>query len=195
MELKEAVYKRRAVRAYDPKPVPRETVEQLLRAAVQAPSAMNQQPWAFVVIEGEELLRQFSDRAKASLLEVMDGLSPLHEYRDMLQDPGFNIFYGAGTLIVICAKPVGLNAAEDCCLAAQNLMLTACDLGLGSCPIGFARPWLNRPEVKEELGIPSDCTPVFPVIAGYPKGEWPPVARHSPHVLAWITSATHTLSA
>ena len=187
MELKEAIYARRAVRAYDSKPLPKETVESLLRAAVQAPSAMNQQPWAIVVIQGAELLRQFSDRAKASLLESMDSHSPLHEYRDMLGNPDFDIFYGADTLVVICARSGGLNTAEDCCLAAQNLMLAACDLGLGSCPIGFARTWLSRPEVKEELRIPSDYTPVFPVIVGCPKGEWPPVARHAPQVLAWIT--------
>jgi nitroreductase len=195
MELKEAIYTRRAVRAYDAKPLPKETVESLLQAAVQAPSAMNQQPWAFVIIQGAELLRQFSERAKASLLESMDSHSPLHEYRDMLGNPDFDIFYGAGTLIVICAKSAGLNTAEDCCLAAQNLMLAACDLGLGSCPIGFARQWLSRSEIKEELGIPSDFTPIFPVIVGYPKGEWPPVARHAPPVLAWITSANYTLSA
>jgi len=195
MELKEAIYARRAVRAYDPKPLPRETVESLLQAAVQAPSAMNQQPWAFVVIQGAELLRQFSERAKASLLESMDSRSPLREYGDMLGNPDFNIFYGAGTLIVICAKSAGLNTAEDCCLAAQNLMLAACDLGLGSCPIGFARQWISQPQVKEELGIPADYTPVFPVIVGYPKGEWPPVARHAPQVLAWLSSANYTLSA
>lgn len=195
MELRQAIYSRRAVRAYHPKVLPRETVESLLEAAVQAPSAMNQQPWAFLVIQGAELLRQFSERAKASLLEGMDSHSPLHEYRDMLDNPEFDIFYGAGTLILICAKSAGLNTAEDCCLAAQNLMLAACDLGLGSCPIGFARPWLSEPQVKEELGIPSDFAPIFPVIVGYPKGEWPPVARHAPHVLAWITDADYTLTA
>lgn len=187
MELMDAIYKRRAVRAYGPKPVARETVEVLLQAAVQAPSAMNRQPWAFVVVQGAELLNRFSARAKASLLEDLDPRSPLSEYRNELMNPDFNIFYGAGTLIVICAKPTGLDPAEECCLAAQNLMLAACDLGLGTCPIGFSRLWLNQPQVKAELGIPSDCTPVFSLAVGFPLGDSPPVPRQPPQVLAWVT--------
>jgi hypothetical protein len=84
----------------------------------------------------------------------------------MLADPNYNIFYNAGTLVVICAKPGGLNPAEDCCLAAQNLMLAAHAAGLGTCPIGFARPWLNLSETKKELALPGDFEAVCPLIVG-----------------------------
>lgn len=184
MELMETIYKRRSVRAYMSKKVDKATVETLIKAAIQAPSALNAQPWAFAVIQDAVLLKQYSDRAKAALLENLEPSSPLYAHRDLLTNPGFNIFYDASTLI-ICAKPVALNAAEDCCLAAQNLMLAACGMGLGTCPIGFARPWLNLSEAKRELGIPADYMPVFPVIIGFPKEAAPPVARKEPEILFW----------
>jgi nitroreductase len=59
----DAIYKRRAVRSFNEGPVNNDLLMKLLRAAVQAPSAMNRQPWAFVIIEGRELLREYSTRA------------------------------------------------------------------------------------------------------------------------------------
>lgn len=185
MEVMEAIYQRRAVRAYTEQGVDRETVMQLLHAAIQAPSAINQQPWAFVVIQDAELLKRYSDRAKGCALEGMGASTALNALRDMLAKSEYNIFYDAGTLIVLCAKPGVLNAEEDCCLAAQNLMLAACGLGLGTCPIGFARVWLNRPEVKEELDIPAAYRPVFPLIVGYPRETPPPVPRKEPEIVTW----------
>ncbi|MDJ0691058.1 MAG: nitroreductase [Xenococcaceae cyanobacterium MO_188.B32] len=189
MELMEAIYNRRSVRAYTDQPVDKVTVNKLLQAAVQAPSAMNMQPWAFVVIQGTDVLEQFSARVKAYLLEIEDTHSPLYKYREILLNPDFkisNIFYRANTLIAICSKPTGPHAAEDCCLAAQNLMLAACALGLGTCPIGLARPWMNQPEVKQELGIPPEYTPVFPLVVGVPQGEMSPVPRNEPEIVSWM---------
>lgn len=185
MNLMDAIYRRRAVRAYTNKKVDRDTVNALIDAAVQAPSALNAQPWSFAVIQDKNLLKEFSDRAKAGLLQALDPLSPLYRYRDQLSKPDFNIFYDANTLIVVCAKPDGLNGAEDCCLASQNLMLAAYGMGLATCPIGFARPWLNLPEVKRELGIPADYDPVMPIIVGFSREEPSSPARKKPEIVAW----------
>lgn len=184
MELIEAIYKRRAVRSYTDKTVDRETIQNLLRAAVQAPSGINSQPWAFAVVQERDLLKHYSDRAKAYFMQTMGTMMPA-QIRSMIEDPDFNMFYNADTLILICAKSSEQSAAEDCCLAAQNLMLAACDRELGTCPIGFARPWLNLPEVKKELGIPADYAPILPLIVGYPAGTPPPVARREPEILFW----------
>lgn len=184
MELMEAIYKRRAVRSYTDRPVDRETIRMLLRAAVQAPSAVNVQPWAFAVIQDRALLRQYSDRARAYFLQMLrtDIPAPLHS---LVSDAEFNIFYDAGTLILFCATSGEAAAAEDCCLAAQNLMLAACDQGLGTCPIGFARPWLQQPQVKAELGIPVDYAPITPFILGYPAETPPQPPRQEPQILFW----------
>jgi nitroreductase len=184
MELIDAIYKRRAVRSYTDGLVDRETIHTLLRAAAQAPSAINTQPWAFAVIQDRSLLKHYSDRAKSHFLHDIAAAIPA-ELWDVVTDPSFNMFYNAGTLILICAKSGDQAAAEDCCLAAQNLMLAACDLGLGTCPIGFARSWLNLPEVKAELGIPAGYAPITPFILGYPAESPPAVARLEPEILFW----------
>jgi nitroreductase len=64
-------------------------------------------------------------------------------------------------------------------------MLAAHATGLGTCPIGFAQPWLNLVRTKRTLGIPPNYTVAFPVIVGYPKGDAPPVARREPEIVVW----------
>jgi nitroreductase len=107
--------------------------------------------------------------------------------KDHLADPNFNMFYNAGTLIIILAKSEGTNPAGDCWMAAQNLMLAAYEQGLGTCPIGLAWPWLHLPETKGKIGIPVSLTAIAPVIIGYPaeKPEHPP--RNEPAVVVWLS--------
>ena len=140
MQITDAIYKRRAVRSFQTAPVSEDLLMKLLNAAVQAPSAMNLQPWAFVILEGKDLLLEYSERAKRFLLGSMNPESPLHQYRDALADREFSIFYDAGMLVVFCARTSDPSAAEGCCLAAENFLLAALDFGLGTCRIGFARP-------------------------------------------------------
>jgi nitroreductase len=180
----QAIYERRAVRDYKNIAVPHAKITELLHAAVQAPSAVNQQPWAFAIFQGKDKLKSFSDRAKPFFAKTLDAHTP-DELRRMLTDPGFNIFYNANTLVVICARPDGMNPAEDCCLAAQNLMLAAHAMGLATCPIGLARPWLSSAEVKQELGIPEKLTPIFPLIVGYAANRPAAVPRNPPEIVVW----------
>lgn len=185
MDVMEAIYGRRSVRTYGDQPVDKATVRALVHAAIQAPSSMNEQPWAFVVVQDPEQLTRYSERVKAQVLKRLKPDSPLNRYRDMLADPDYHVFHRAGTLIIICARPAAHNGVEDCSLAAQNLMLAAHAMGLATCPIGFARPWLNLAGSKRELAIPATYQAVFPVIVGYPKGETPVVARTEPEILLW----------
>jgi len=185
MELKHVIYHRRSIRDYTDQPVDRETVMELIRAATQAPSAINQQPWAFVVIQDTELLKSFSDRAKLLCAMTMQAGAMPAELEKLLADPAFNIFYNAGTLIVICAKPIGQHPDWDCCLAAQNLMLAAHDMHLGTCPIGLAWPLFEQTEVKHELRIPADYASVLPIIVGYPHKPAPLVDRKEPEIVCW----------
>lgn len=185
VDLLDAIYARRAVRAYSSRRVESDVVRRLIDAAIRAPSAVNAQPWAFVVVQDPALLKRISDRAKrATLARVRPG-TPLWDQRSMLEDPAFNVFYDATTLIVLCAAPAGEQANEDCCLAAQTLMLAAHGLGLATCPIGCAREALNEPEFRRELSIPADHSAVFPLIVGYPREPPPPTERRAPRVLAW----------
>ena len=185
MDVIDAIYSRRSVRAYGDQPVDQATVEVLLNAAIQAPSSMNEQPWAFVVVQDPQQLTRYSQRVTAHVLKRLKPDSPLTKYRNLLASPDYHVFHHAGTLIIICARRGAHNGVEDCSLAAQNLMLAAHAMGLGTCPIGFARPWLNLAGSKRELGIPSTYQAVFPLIVGYPKGETAAVARKEPEILLW----------
>lgn len=185
MDILEAIYQRRATRAYTSEPVAKELIESLIDAAVHAPNAMDQQRWAFVVVQDRALMARMSAEAKALTLKVMSSDPRLAEFRDLLSSPDLNIFYDAPVLIVICAKEDDRFVEQDCCLAAQNLMLAAYEKGLGTCWIGFAEAWLNRPEAKKELGIPPTFKPIAPVILGYPHGQPKAPPRHHPDTI-WI---------
>ena len=182
MDVKEAIYGRRAVRSFTAVPVVREDIKKVIAAAVQAPSAMNAQPWAFAVVTGRDTLKRCAESAKAHLLATLEQGAPLAKYRDMLADTAFDIFYGAPALVVVCAKPEGLHAAEDCCLAAQNLMLAAHASNLGTCWIGFARPWLELDGTKKETGIPAAYAPVAPIILGHTRERPEPPPRKAPEI-------------
>ena len=183
--LTDAIFHRRAVRAYSDRPVSEEKVNKLLAAAVQAPSAMNQQPWGFAVFRGYCRLREYSNRAKAHLVATYPTSFELHPRSELYANPGYDLFHGANTLIVIYAMSGRLHPNEDCCLAAENLMLAAYGCGLGTCPIGYARPWFDLLETKREFEIPEHYTAVFPVVVGYPAGVTPATGRDEPNVLCW----------
>jgi nitroreductase len=185
MELMEAIRGRRAVRDFKPDRIESARIEAVIAAGAQAPSAMNLQPWLFAVIQGVDVLRGFSDRAKAHLLATLEADSPLAAYRDHLADPGFDIFYGAPAAIVVCARTEAAQAIEDCCLAAQNLMLAAWGAGLGTCWIGFARPYLSLPATMAELRLPATSVPVAPIVLGVPRSLPVATPRRTAEVI-WL---------
>lgn len=159
-----AIYSRRAVRAYQPEQPHDDTIHDLLAAAVQAPTAMHAEPWAFAIVQDRARLKRYSDRAEC----------------------GYNIFYDAGTLIVICRRQAGPFADADCWLAAENLMLAATARGLGTCCIGLALGVLNQPDVKQELGIPREGAAVAPIILGTPRAAPLADTRRAPQILKWL---------
>ena len=185
VDLVDAIFHRRAVRRYTDRDVDAATIRQLLLAAVQAPSAQNQQPWVFGVFHGSKRLRDYSERAKRYLVANYPTTFELHPRSQLYEDPDYDLFHHANTLVVIFATQGRLHPNEDCCLAAENLMLAAFGMGLGTCPIGFARPWFDLLETKRELDIPEHYTAVFPVVVGYPAGVTEPTGREEPNVVSW----------
>lgn len=185
MVIPDAIYDRRAVRHYQPTEVDEATVRGLLYAAVQAPSTLNQQPWAFGVCHGHQRLRAYSELAKRHLVETYHPQWEQYLRSELYENPHYDVFHGAGSLIVIYAVGGRMYPAEECCLAAQNLMLAAHGLGLGTCPIGFARPWLDLPETKRLFGVPEHLHAVFPLVLGFPALAEPSPGRREPEIVCW----------
>ena len=131
MNLIEAIFARRAVRSYAPRTVDEPTIRTLLHAAVQAPSAMNAQSWGFAVVQDTATLKRYSDRGKQLLLEQTAAEPKARKYEEMLRNEGFNIFYDASTLVVICTTQRGPYSDADCWLAAENLILLGAALAVG----------------------------------------------------------------
>jgi nitroreductase len=187
MGAMDAIYKRRAVRDYTSQKIDKATIQTLLDAAVHAPTAVHEEPWAFAVIQDKGILKRLSDTAKSLLASGADSIHPLQagHASDRFTNPEFNAFYNAGTLIIICGKPLGPFVAADCWLAAENLMLAACANGLGTCAIGLSVTALNTPQWKKELGISVEMTAFAPIVVGIPGCETPAVPRKQPEILSW----------
>jgi nitroreductase len=148
---------------------------------------MHEEPWVFAIIQDKALLKRLSDSAKELLRKGAKNLPPKQKAHtfDLIERPDFNVFYNAETLITIYGRPMGPFVVADCWLAAENLLLAARALGLGTCVIGFAVPALNTPEWKKELGIPAEMTAYAPIIVGIPNEDTPAIPRKEPEIIVW----------
>ena len=146
---------------------------------------MNLQPWAFAALLDRTQIEDYAHRAKSWLLANLAGTTYPASIRRMLEDPDFVLFYHAPGLVLVMAKSSDTQAKEDCCLAAQTLMLAARDEGLGTCWIGLSRPWFNLSSSKRELGLSEHYHIVAPIVLGYPKA-WPESHGRNPAEIHWL---------
>src|SRR3989344_9212045 len=112
MNIDEAIYGRRSTREYTTEAVDKELIGRLINAVIQAPSAVNQQPWTFTVLRDQALLDRISREAKAYMLEALpSGLHSGH-FLSLLNDDSFQIFYHAPVLILISANAPEIGRAS-----------------------------------------------------------------------------------
>lgn len=149
MDAMTAILTRRSIRKYQDKPVPAELVEQILKAAAAAPSAGNEQPWHFIVIDNRQ---------------VLNAIPQFHEHSQMLKE--------APLAIVVCGderleQHKGFWV-QDCSAATQNILLAAHARGLGTVWLGVHPREQRVRETRRLLGIPIEVTPLAIVAVGYP---------------------------
>jgi nitroreductase len=182
------IYQRRSVRNYSDKDVPDEIIKEIIRAGTYAPTAVNKQPWRFVVVKNRQLIEEYDERArKAFLAAYMDTDNPeMVRYVQHLSNQKTRIFYGAPVLILIFASP-DVIIDHDCALAAENMMLAAHSLGIGSCWIGLASGLGYDKEFLKEAGVPEGHKLIAPLIFGYPaKDKLKAPARNPDVILKWM---------
>ncbi len=150
MDAMEAILTRRSIRRFEKDPIPDEIIEKILKAAMYAPSAGNQQPWHFVVIR---------DR------ETLDKIPSVHKHALMAKE--------AQAAILVCGdakldKHDGMWV-QDCSAATQNLLLAAHALGLGGvwCGVYPRGPIIEG--LRELLDLPDHVYPFALIPLGYPK--------------------------
>lgn len=150
----ELINMRRSIRSYLDKPVEEEKIELLLRAAMQAPSAMNQQPWRITVIEDRELLD-----------ELAEGLL----YGKMLAQAPLAFLMVADTEDLRSPK----RWPQDMAAATQNVMLRATELGLGSVWVSLYPDDLREGHVRGLFDIQEPLVPFCIIALGYSdKDPW-----------------------
>ncbi len=198
MDLLKAIQERKSIRAFKPDAVPRERIEDILRLTIQAPSAINLQPWEFIVVTGEEkerLTRRLIKAYREKQIACSPGnVKPLPKtygrrgaktlalMKPYFEEMGVDIdqyinegscrFYGAPVAILFCLDDAFPRARMvDVGSALGYFVLTAHEFGLGTCPIGLIAAYED--EIKDLLNIPEDKHVVIGVALGYPAWEVP----------------------
>jgi nitroreductase len=184
METLEAIKTRASVRAYKEDRPQKEILEALIEAASHAPTTANRQAWTFTVISDRMLLDGLSAAAKQYMTLEHPLDLPAYLY-DKLRDPDFHIFYHAPVLIVLSGDDRLPWMAEDCALAAQNLMLAAHEAGLGTCWIGLVQPYLATEAGRAVLGLRPKMHSFAPIAIGYPSTQTSPTSRNKV-TIDWI---------
>jgi len=184
MELLEWIKHRRAIRRFAPKQIEEEALQQILEAGLYAPSAGGRQGVIFAVCQDQEVNQKLGKikRANSNFCMAKNGNYISTEQPSIVDDPKLaSSFYDAPTVITMFAPKGFLFAAEDCAVAAENMMLAADALGIGSCYIGqgwtaFADPYGQ--EILKKWGIRTDCYAVMQLLLGYPReGDSHPAAK------------------
>lgn len=159
MSKLDCIFSRRSVRAYKNEQISEAELSEIICAGLVAPSAMNRQPTAMLVIQDKETIALLS-RLNAKVMGK-EGIDP---------------FYGAPTVIVVFADRGLTTHVEDGSLVLGNLMNAAAGLGLGSCWINRAREVFEMPEAREiarKAGIGDEYIGIGNCILGYVDGELP----------------------
>ncbi len=178
---------RRSVRNYADRPVSDEVIESIIDAGIHAPTGLGLQPWRFVVIRDKDIMKQMSTHCKPKLLKQLEGVNidAAAQFKKMLRSEEFDIFYNAPVLIIVLGNKNAPTADFDCAMCAQNMMLAAHSMGLGSCWIGTACLVQDNPEMLHKLKIPDDYKVVAPIIFGY-GGTVPAAPPRNDPVITWI---------
>lgn len=178
MELKEAIYGRRSIRKYQPKRIEREILEDIMASAVMAPSAVNYQPWYFVVIQDGEKMKELNQVLEPVSERLKDGLVerfPTHP--EVVEDTcQFFRKLGGAPCVVLAfqdkddyGKTLG-TIIQSVAAAIENMLLAAWDQGIGTC-------WMTAPieaDLSNEVRMhfaPDKGPLVAMITMGYPAME------------------------
>jgi nitroreductase len=162
----EPFLERRSIRRFEERKVEKDSIRQILEAAMYAPSAVNKQPWHFLVVERRETL---------------DRIMEVHPHAGMLQT--------ASHAIIVCGDEKLQHGdgywVVDCGAATQNLLMAAHILGLGTCWVGLHPREERKASLAKLLELPGHVKPFALVALGYPAEKKARPRRFHPEKVHW----------
>ena len=166
-DILETIFSRRSIRIYDRKKLDKETITNLLKAAMAAPSGSNSRPWEFVVVTDEDKINFLRSKIK---------------YGN----------YNAPAIIIVCSNlAIAQNESaykfwvQDCSAATENLLVAAAGMGLGTCWVASYPKEDVMKILRETLGIPEDVFPLNLIFVGYPAEEKAPRTQYDETRVHW----------
>ena len=193
MDVLSAIAGRKSIRAFKSDPVPKEMIERVLQAGIQAPSSSNQQPWRFIVVTGEEkerltesLLRACKERSlkydqgkgKTIPQEYVEKTRALFKdirpyiqetgkpIKDFVEEGSYQFYQAPVAILITMDKSFPRSRLVDIGLTAENLMLAAHTLGLGTCALALILACEDV--IRKELDIPDHQEIILGIALGYP---------------------------
>ncbi|MCX7710258.1 MAG: nitroreductase family protein [Clostridia bacterium] len=160
-DMLKGILNRRSIRKYKDQSIPKELITTLLQAAMSAPSACNQQPWHFVVIEDKKVLNE---------------ISKIHS--------GFHVLKGSPLAILVCGEPQATQLdfywEQDCSAATLNIILAAKACELGAVWLGInPRGGEDSDTIRKIVNLPDHIVPFSLVSVGYAAEAPAPADRYN----------------
>jgi len=153
------IFERRSIRKYTNKKITDKELEELLKAAMAAPSASNEQPWEFIIVTDNKIL---------------ESITKFHTNSQMLKE--------AAAAIIVCGnltkEKVPGYWIQDCSAATENILIEARYLGIGSVWLGVYPTKERVKGVKKLFNLPKKIIPLSIVSLGYPAEEKEPSKRY-----------------
>lgn len=182
-EIMQNIVSRRSIRAYRPDRVPEDMMQEILKACAFAPSAGGRQSPIAVVCENSEINEELGRINFRNLVAIMDKRPPADPKAPSQEKapPAMDLtersaFHGAPAVITLFAPKDWYNFTIDCAAAAENIMLAAWSLGLGSCMIARAEETFASDrgrEIKCQWGLDDSLEAKIHVVVGFPEGKIP----------------------
>lgn len=165
-EVLKAIKSRRSVRKYRQEQISEESLNSIIEAGIYAPTAHNEQPWHFTIIQNQEMLQHINEKVKELMAK-----SNVEWIQKMSSNPNFQMTYNAPTLIIVSGRKNAMAWEADCAAAIQNMLIAAESLNIGSVWLGLVRFLFEQGGEVSKLGIPEGYQPYYGVALGFKARE------------------------
>src|SRR3989338_10111667 len=161
--------------------IKKENINEIIECGLMAPNARHLQPWKFIAVTNKGLIKEIGRRIQNKVID-----NPRYYFvKERAKTKEDAIFYSAPLVVFILGNKEDRWSPLDCSFAAENMMLAAKSLGLGSCPIGMARFIQEEKDLIERLGFPENYELIITLVFGYPDEKPEPKPRNKDAV-EWV---------